>query len=66
MDAVTEEEILAGLRERLSGSTVIWVAHRMSTLKLCDRVYQLDAGVLSPVDLANAADQNGLRPGEPP
>ena len=66
VDAVTEEEILAGLRERLSGSTVIWVAHRMSTLKLCDRVYQLDAGVLSPVDLANAADQNGLRPGEPP
>ena len=63
VDAVTEEEILRGLRDRLRGATVIWVAHRMSTLKLCDQVYQLDAGVLSPFDLTNAAHQNGMRPG---
>ncbi|MCX6106647.1 MAG: ABC transporter ATP-binding protein [Proteobacteria bacterium] len=66
VDAVTEEEILRGLRDRLRGATVIWVAHRMSTLKLCDQVYQLDAGVLSPFDLTNAAHQNGMRPGGAP
>jgi ATP-binding cassette subfamily B protein len=66
VDAVTEEEILRGLRDRLRGTTVIWVAHRMSTLKLCDQVYQLDGGELSPFDLTNAADQNGMRPGGAP
>ena len=66
VDAVTEEEILRGLRVRLRGATVIWVAHRMSTLKLCDQVYELDGGGLSPFDLVHAADQNGMRPGGAP
>ena len=49
VDAVTEEEILKGLRSRLGQATVIWVAHRMSTLKLCQSVYRLDKGVLLPL-----------------
>lgn len=47
VDAVTEEAILAGIKARLRGPrAVIWVAHRMSTLRLCDRVLHLEAGIL--------------------
>lgn len=46
VDAVTEESILANLKARLGRSTVIWVAHRMSTLRHCDRIFSLDAGRL--------------------
>jgi ATP-binding cassette subfamily B protein len=49
VDAVTEEAILHGLKAQLRGATVIWVAHRLSTLKLCDQVYKLDHGRLSTV-----------------
>ncbi len=52
VDAVTEEVILARLKSRLKQSTVLWVAHRLSTLKLCDRIFVLDAGRLAPVDRA--------------
>jgi ATP-binding cassette subfamily B protein len=70
VDAVTEEAILAALRPSLGSgdergaapaaelpapSAVVWVAHRMSTLKLCDRIYQLEGGVLTPVSRAAAA-----------
>lgn len=49
VDAVTEEDILASLAEQLVSSTVIWVAHRMSTLRHCDRVLSLDQGRLTAV-----------------
>lgn len=49
VDAVTEEVILGRLKARFKQSTVLWVAHRMSTLKLCDRIYSLDEGTLAPV-----------------
>ena len=47
VDAVTEEAILEALRAQLGGErAIIWVAHRTSTLRLCDRVYRLEGGVL--------------------
>ena len=48
VDAVTEEAILRRLDRPLRGITVVWVAHRLSTLRLCDRVFRIEAGVLTP------------------
>lgn len=55
VDTVTEDLVLHHLSRRLGKTAIIWVAHRPSTLKLCDQLYQLEAGVLtrstSPKDL---------------
>jgi len=48
VDAVTEEKILTGLSEKFAGRTVVWVAHRPSTLRLCTSVYHLEAGKIRP------------------
>lgn len=50
VDSITEARILDRLRVRLAGQTVIWTAHRPSTLQLCDRLLQLDDGRLQPLD----------------
>lgn len=49
VDAITEEKILAALDQRLSGQTIVWVAHRLSTLKLCDRIFKMERGSLEEV-----------------
>ncbi len=41
VDAITEEGILAGLRQEFSNQTVLWVAHRASTLRYCDEMYEI-------------------------
>lgn len=38
VDTVTEEKILDNLDNYLKGKTIVWVAHRQSTLKKCDRI----------------------------
>lgn len=38
VDTVTEEKILRSLDRELKEVTLVWVAHRQSTLKYCDRV----------------------------
>ncbi len=42
VDTVTEEKILNRLNKELKGLTAVWVAHRESTLKYCDRIIHLD------------------------
>ena len=44
VDTITEEKILGNLKNYLSDKTCIWVAHRKSTLKLCDRILELNHG----------------------
>jgi ATP-binding cassette, subfamily B, multidrug efflux pump len=46
IDTVTEERILQGLDRELSDTTLVWVAHRRSTLKYCDHILEMnrDAG----------------------
>ncbi len=44
VDTATEERIVAGLRAALPGTAVLLVSHRVSTLKLCDRVLTLEEG----------------------
>ena len=46
VDTVVEDRLLQALRRRLSGATVILVAHRASTLAHCDQVAHLKAGRL--------------------
>lgn len=49
VDAITEEKILVALDQRLSGQTIVWVAHRLSTLRLCDRIFRMEHGFLEEV-----------------
>ncbi|MEU6848115.1 ABC transporter ATP-binding protein [Streptomyces sp. NPDC046716] len=44
VDPKVEAAILAALRDRLTGRTVLLVAHRRSTLRLADRIAVLEAG----------------------
>lgn len=41
VDTVTEEKILTNLDELLKEETLVWVAHRESTLKYCDHVMEV-------------------------
>lgn len=42
VDTVTEDKILKNLDRELKGVTLVWVAHRSSTLKYCDRLLELE------------------------
>jgi len=44
VDTRTEEAILSGLREYMKDRTTLLVAHRISTVKLADRIIVLDEG----------------------
>jgi ATP-binding cassette subfamily B protein len=44
MDTQTEEEILSRLEGRLRGHTVIFVTHRLSTMRRASRILYLDEG----------------------
>jgi ATP-binding cassette subfamily B protein len=47
VDTATEEGIVATLRQRLPGTAVLMVSHRVSTLRLCSRVLVLEGGRIS-------------------
>ena len=41
LDHDTEEEILKEIKNYLGKTTIIMIAHRISTLRYCDRIYEL-------------------------
>ena len=41
VDTITEEKILKNLDQHLKDVTLIWVAHRKSTLKYCNHTFEL-------------------------
>lgn len=43
VDTVTEEKILSNLNHFLRDQTLVWVAHRDSTLRYCDEVLELES-----------------------
>lgn len=44
LDDATEERVMRGIDEAASDITVIVIAHRLSTLKGCDRILELERG----------------------
>jgi ABC-type multidrug transport system fused ATPase/permease subunit len=46
VDATTEAEIKAGLREAMTGRTTFIIAHRLSTVSLADEIIVLDHGAI--------------------
>jgi ATP-binding cassette, subfamily B, multidrug efflux pump len=42
VDTVTEEQILRNLDKELEDTTLVWVAHRKSTLKYCNKILDFD------------------------
>ena len=42
VDTITEEKILSNLNHYMNDKTIIWVAHRESTLKYCDTIINMD------------------------
>lgn len=46
VDTLTEERILSGLAEVMRGRTVILISHRVSTVRLADRIVVLEKGAI--------------------
>ncbi len=43
VDTVTEEKILRNIDHEMKDVTLVWAAHRPSTLKYCDRIFEMGA-----------------------
>ncbi len=44
LDTVTEDMVVSGLREAMPDVTIIMVAHRLSTVRHCDRIFLVESG----------------------
>lgn len=58
VDSITEEKILASLKSRVRNQTIIWTAHRASTLQLCDRIFHLQDGCLRVEKVLHSQNSN--------
>ena len=46
LDTATEQAVMEAIEGLRSELTIVMIAHRLSTLERCDRVIQLDHGVI--------------------
>lgn len=61
LDSETEKEVQAALAEAARGRTTIAVAHRLSTIANADRIYVMDAGIITEAGThAELLARNGL------
>lgn len=44
LDGTTEEKVLSGIHTQSSVKTILIIAHRLNTLKVCDDIYLLESG----------------------
>lgn len=44
LDNVTEEAVMASLKQEFPDTTVVMIAHRLSTVKFCDRIFLMHEG----------------------
>ncbi len=47
LDSLNEGMILKSLKEEAKGKTLILVSHRASTMRIADKIYEMDKGVIS-------------------
>jgi ABC-type multidrug transport system fused ATPase/permease subunit len=57
LDVETEKEVMKSINAFHNSKTIIIVAHRLSTVQYCDKIYCLDKGEIikegSPIDILN-------------
>jgi ATP-binding cassette, subfamily B, bacterial HlyB/CyaB len=46
LDAPTEQRVIRNLKERFQGKTIFFATHRLSTVRMADRIYYLENGLL--------------------
>ena len=46
LDAPTEQRVITNLRQRFHGKTIFFATHRLSTVRLADRIYYLENGLI--------------------
>ena len=50
LDNLTEREVMASIEALPGDKTILMIAHRLSTVKVCDRIVVMDRGTVSGVD----------------
>ena len=51
LDENTQKKILSNLNREFKDKTIIMISHRLSTLKICDEIYEIKNGKLNVVDI---------------
>ena len=49
LDEETEREIMKSIYDLKGEKTIIMIAHRLGTLKNCDKIFEIKQGILSPI-----------------
>ena len=50
LDDEIEKRVMAGISESSSGTTVIMIAHRLTTMRACDRIIRLHRGTVAGIE----------------
>ncbi len=61
LDTTTEQDVMAAVRDLHGKKTILIVAHRLSTVDYCDRVFRLDQGCLVPGGTIEPGAPSALR-----
>lgn len=46
LDAPTEQRVINNLRQRFAGKTILFATHRLSTVRMADRIFYMENGLL--------------------
>ena len=47
LDNITEEALMSAIEKELTGVTVVTIAHRLSTVRLCDLIFLIEDGMVA-------------------
>lgn len=54
LDTATEKEVMGSIAALKGSATMIIIAHRISTLKDCNKIYQISDGLLEPINICQS------------
>jgi ABC-type multidrug transport system fused ATPase/permease subunit len=60
LDSVTEEAVMDAIHNLLHSKTIILIAHRLSTVKACDKIYLMEKGRITAEGNYNELVQTNL------